>query len=570
MKIPTQNLLQLAIVIFLLSCGRTEKQGTETQQDTWYKNAFIYNVEVGTFKDSDGDGLGDFKGLIQKLPYLDSLGVDVIWLSPFMPSPGKDDGYDITDYYRVNPKLGTMADFDRFLAEAKSRKIRVITDIVLNHTSVEHPWFRKARADSNSKYRLWYVWADKKPADADKGMVFPGVQKETWSYDSVAKKYYFHRFYKFQPDLNYGNPDVQREAFNILKFWLKKGVDGYRLDAVPFIIDLPETGSENPERMLNLVARFRKEMKAVKPDALMLGEANLAPEENKDYFGDNGEGMQMMFNFYANQYLFYALASGNISELVKALRDTKQKPPAAQWAYFLRNHDEVDLARLSTKQRNLIFAKFGPDSNMQLYERGIRRRLAPMLNNARQLRMAYSLLFSLPGAPVIRYGEEIGMGDDLSLQERLSVRTPMQWSLQVNGGFSSSRTTVRPVISFGSYGYQRLNVAEQQRSPGSLLNFITHLSALRKQHPEIGLANFEVLDSKTDHILAIDYRYQKKRLMIIHNFSKEPLAFHLDPAWSVAGTLNELLSGRKLKIGRPDNVKIELEGYACRWYEILP
>ena len=565
MKRTSIRLIVLYVSLLLSACGQKEKKEQTTGNIPWYKNSFIYNLEVGTFKDSDGDGLGDFKGLTQKIDYLDSLGVDVIWLAPFMPSPGGDDGYDITDYYSVNPKLGTMQDFKTFVAEAKKRDIRIIMDIVLNHTSVEHPWFRSARADSNSKYRLWYVWADKKPKDADKGMVFPGVQKETWTFDEKAQKYYFHRFYKFQPDLNYGNPDVQREAFNVVKYWLRQGVDGYRLDAVPFIIDLPETGSEDPERMLNLVAKLRSEMKSVKSDALMLGEANLSPGENKDYFGEENSGMQMMFNFYANQYLFFSLASGETEDLVKALEDTRKKPLAAQWAYFLRNHDEIDLARLTDKQRNLIFSKFGPDTNMQLYDRGIRRRLAPMLNNPTQLRMAYSLLFAFPGAPVIRYGEELGMGDDLSLKERLSVRTPMQWSDEKNAGFSTAQKPFRPVISAGNYSYQKVNVEKQEKDPRSLLHFIKQLVKIRKDHPELGLGTFEILDTGSEKILALKYQYKNKAMLTIHNFGQEQEKFDLAGQLSGIESLTDLFSGKKLSIAQAPG---SLEGYAYRWYQL--
>ncbi|HTF80886.1 MAG TPA: alpha-amylase family protein, partial [Cytophagales bacterium] len=427
---------------------------------------------MATFKDSNHDGIGDFNGLTSKLGYLDSLGVDVVWLAPFMPSPRKDDGYDVTDYYSINPKFGTDIDFENFIAAAKRRKIKVIMDIVLNHTSIEHPWYNEARRNPASPYHNWYVWADKRPKDADEGLVFPGVQKETWTYDSVAGKYYFHRFYDFQPDLNYSNPQVQQESYRILQYWLKKGVDGYRLDAVPFIIDLPETGSEKPKRMLRLIPEMRNAVKDVKKDAVLLGEANLSPKENKDYFGENNNGMQMMFNFYANQYLIYALASGELKPFKRAIEDTKVKPQAAQWAFFLRNHDETDLARLSRRQRELIYSKFGPEPHMQLYNRGLRRRLAPMLNNSKQLKMAYSLLFSLPGIPVIRYGEEIGMGDDFSLQERLSVRTPMQWNSEKHGGFSGAALTFRPLIQDSAFGYKKINVAAQWQDTASLLNLI--------------------------------------------------------------------------------------------------
>ncbi|MFC3199997.1 alpha-amylase family protein [Parapedobacter deserti] len=528
----------------------------------WYKNAIIYNLEVGTFKDSDGDGIGDFQGLIQKLGYLDSLGVDVLWLAPFTPSPGHDDGYDVTDHYTINPKYGTMDDFRQLIAETKKRNIRVISDVVLNHTSDEHPWFEAARRDSQSRYRKWYVWAEELPDDADKGMVFPGVQQATWSYDSVAGLYYFHRFYRFQPDLNYTNPEVQQEAFNILRFWLQQGMDGYRLDAVPFIIDIPETSSENPERMMHLVPTMRNVMRDTKHDALMLGEANLSPEENKDYFGEKNDGMQMMFNFYVNQFLFYALATEDLRLFTKAIEDTKEKPKTAQWAHFLRNHDEIDLDRLGRRRRQQVFAKFGPDTSMQLYERGIRRRLAPMLGDSAQLRMVYSLLYAMPGTPVIRYGEEIGMGDDLSLKERLAVRTPMQWSAAPHGGFTSGDSAFRSVIDKGPYGYQQRNVMQQLSDSASLLNHIKRLIRVRKACPEIGFGDFEIIRSSSKYIFAVRYEHDGKSLLTIHNFSATPQEFRLTGVRLADQPLMDLISGQPVgtKGGR-----LRLAGYGYSW-----
>lgn len=562
-------LLRLLILLpLLLVACKEKKSGNQQNKDIpWYKTATIYSLEVGTFKDSNGDGIGDFKGLTEKLGYIDSLGANTIWLAPIMPSPGKDDGYDVTDFYSVNPKFGTMKDFREFLREAKKRKIRVLMDLVLNHTSDEHPWFRAARKDSTSKYRLWYVWADKKPKDANLGMVFPGVQKETWSYDSVAHKYYFHRFYKFQPDLNYGNPDVQQESFKILKFWLKQGVDGYRLDAMPFIIDLPETGSENPDRMIQLVAEMRRQVQSVKSDALLLGEANLSPKENKDYFGEENDGLQMMFNFYANQYLFYALASADVKPLVTALEDTKKKPQAAQWGYFLRNHDEIDLARLSEDQRNLVYAKFGPDTTMQLYDRGIRRRLAPMLNNPQLLRMAYSLLFSLPGTPVVRYGEELGMGDDLRLKERLSVRTPMQWSSAKNAGFSTSHKPFRPVISHGNFDYKKINVQSELADNNSLLNFIKQLIQLRKECPEIGIGSFTLPKTNSEHVLALLVSYGEKSTLVLHNFSPKTETVEVRLPDNQHGTIIPLLPVKSTqKVNTEGKIVLKMGAYAYQWY----
>lgn len=554
--------LCVQIFLFISVCTKIYAQDSlSNDQVPWYKNSFFYNIEVGTFKDSDGDGIGDFKGLISKLGYLDSLGVDAIWLAPFYPSPREDDGYDVVDYYRVDPQYGTLADLQYFLQQAHQRNIRVITDVVLNHSSDKHPWFKASRSDANSPYRNWYVWKPQRPKDADQGMVFPGIQKETWTYDSIAKQYYFHRFYRFQPDLNYRNAEVQQEAFKILRFWLKKGMDGYRLDAVPFIIDVPETGSANPDRMIELVPQFRSIIKQEKSDALLLGEANLSPKENKDYFGINNSGMQMMFNFYVNQYLFYAFASKKIKPLVLAIKDTKEKPHAAQWAHFLRNHDEIDLGRLKEEQRNEVYRRFGPDTSMQLYHRGIRRRLAPMLQDDKQIRLAYHLIFSLPGTPVLRYGEEIGMGDNLTLKERLAVRTPMQWSAEPNGGFTQAKTAFRPVIDKGPYAYEKVNVTAQLKNPGSLLNFIKETAKLRAQHTEIGLGEFEILATSSKYILAISYRYNDRSLLTLHNFSDQPQEFKIKGRWIKDKQLR-LISGKSTK----QSQDISLQGYGFAWY----
>ena len=554
------------ILMALLGCRENTPSATAKNEDleiTWYRNPFIYNVDVDAFKDSDGDGIGDFKGLTWQLDYLKSIGVDVIWLSPFQPTPDKDDGYDITDYYSIDNRLGKEKDFNRFMLEAKKRNIKVIMDIVLNHTSIDHPWYQKARADSTSKFNSWYVWSKKKPKDFDKGMVFPGVQTETWTWDDIAKQYYFHRFYDFQPDLNFSNKEVQQEAANVLEFWLKKGMDGFRLDAVPFIIDIPETGSASPEHMFDILTMLRDSVKAIKPNAVLLGEANVGAEENKDYFGDKGDRLQMMFNFYANQYLFYGLAEQDPVPFAKALEEFREKPGSAQWAFFLRNHDEIDLGRLTKSERQKVYNKFGPEANMQLYDRGIRRRLAPMLSDPKRVKMAYHLLFSLPGAPVIRYGEEIGMGDDLTLNERMSVRTPMQWDSTKNSGFSTAQKSFRPIISSGKYAYKNINVGKEDRDPASLLNFIKQMAKLRREHPEIGLGKWEVLKTKAK-VLIIKYTYGNKTLITTDNFSAEQQEVKLS-AYTNGKSIVPLIADSQQKMNAD---KVILTGFGYEWYQL--
>src|SRR6201996_888969 len=340
--------------------------------DLWYKNAIVYCLSVATYMDADGDGIGDFKGLMQRLDYLQGLGVTAVWLMPFQPSPGRDDGYDIADYYNVDPRYGTLGDFAEFTYAASVRGIRIIIDLVVNHTSNEHLWFRSARSDPASPYRDWYVWSKKKPANAEKGISFPGVQKSTWAYDEAAKAYYFHRFYDFQPDLNTANPEVQAEILKIMGFWLQLGVSGFRMDAVPFVIAEKGPGIAKPKEQYEMLRGFAQFLNWREGQAIILGEANVLPDTDMDYFGAAGERLQMMFNFEVNQNLFLALATSDSRPLVKAMRATKSRPATAQWGQFLRNHDELALGRLKEAEREAVFAALGPDPERQLYNRGIR------------------------------------------------------------------------------------------------------------------------------------------------------------------------------------------------------
>ncbi|WP_460635993.1 alpha-amylase family protein [Larkinella harenae] len=543
---------------------------TDFIQELWYKNSLVYNVEVGVFQDSDGDGIGDFKGLTQQLDYLKALGVDAIWLAPFQPSPKGDDGYDVSDYYSVDARVGTEADFAAFMQQANQRGIRVMMDLVINHTSDQHPWFQEALKSKSSPYRSWYVWSEERPKKANRGMVFPGVQKEVWTFNKQAGEYYYHRFYDFQPDLNAQNPAVQREMRKIIKHWLDRGIVGFRLDAVPFLIEIanPDFDPESPEYQFDMIAQLHQFVQWHKSDAILLGEANVDPKDQEPYFGKDGQGMQTMFNFFANQHLFYALATGETQPLVKALNDTKDIPSTAQWAHFLRNHDEIDLGRLSDAERDKVYAKMGPDTTMQLYDRGIRRRLAPMLGDRRLIDLAYSLLFSLPGMPVLRYGEEIGMGDDLSLKERESVRTPMQWSDAPNAGFSTAAKTVRPVISQGPYGFPQVNVKKQLADSTSLLTTIKSFARLRKSHPEIGWGEWEVLETGSANLLAIRYDWEGRSLLMIHNFSPDPKQFKLNPKAKKGRTLLSLMDRSKNRAENDGTHSVQLPGYGYNWYEI--
>jgi maltose alpha-D-glucosyltransferase/alpha-amylase len=542
--------------------------------DLWYKNAVIYCLSVGAYMDANGDGIGDFQGLMRRLDYLHGLGVTAIWLMPFQTSPCKDDGYDISDYYGVDPRFGTLGDFVEFAHGAKQRGIRLLIDLVVNHTSNEHTWFQQARNNPNSKYRNWYVWSKKKPPRAREGIVFPGVQKSTWSYDEKAKAWYFHRFYDFQPDLNTSNPEVLAEILKIMGFWIQLGVSGFRMDAVPFIISTKGPQVKEPEEQYDMLRSFREFLQWRQGDCIVLAEANVLPESDMEYFGDDGNRMHMMFNFHVNQHLFYALAAADTRPLINAMKATKQRPATAQWGLFLRNHDELDLGRLSEQQRQKVFEAFGPDRNMQLYERGIRRRLAPMLDgDRRRLELAYSLLFTLPGTPVIRYGDEIGMGDDLSLQERNCARTPMQWSNERHGGFTKSDTPILPVISGGPYGFEHINAAIQRRHPDSLLNWTERIIRMRKEVPEVGWGDFMVIPMRDPSVLVVRYDWRNNWVLFVHNFDAKPrevtFSVGLEGDDAEYGRLLVNLLAEDYSHGDDRGKhRLVIEGYGYRWYRV--
>ena len=538
--------------------------------DLWYKNAIFYCLNVGTFMDANGDGVGDFEGLMRRLDYLAGLGVTALWLMPFQPSPHRDDGYDTQDYYGVDPRYGTLGDFVEFTQHARARGIRVIIDLVINHTSDQHPWFRAARRDPQSKYRDYYYWSKKKPAGADKGMVFPGVQKTTWTYDREARAYYHHRFYEFQPDLNIENPAVQEEIRKIMGFWLQLGVSGFRVDAVPFIIETTP-GQQTPPMRFGYLRDLHDFLQWRTGDAILLAEANILPADNMKYFGPEGDRMHMILNFQVNQTMFYAFASGDCQPLGKALMATRKRPETSQWGIFLRSHDELDLGRLSDEQRQTIFDIFAPAEDMRLYERGIRRRLAPMLGgDRRRMELAYSLLFSLPGTPVLRYGDEIGMGDNLSLPERQSVRTPMQWTADRHGGFSVAEKPVLPAVSEGPYGYHRVNVAEQRPEPDSLLNCTERLIRMRKECPEFGWGDYRVLRSGSPHVLAVVTTWRKNTVVAVHNFADEACEVVLTIPGAERTPLTNLLSQEHSAPDARGRHAIALEPYDYHWFRVGP
>ena len=538
-------------------------------ENLWYKNTIVYSLDLESFMDGNGDGVGDFAGLSKRLDYLHALGVETIWLAPFQASPNLDNGYDISDYYAVDPRHGTAGDFVEFMHHARGRGMRVIIDLVVNHTSDQHPWFIEAERNPDSHLHDWYVWSKKRPKNWNKGMVFPGVQESTWTLSEKAGEYYFHRFYEHQPDLNMDNPEVRAEVRRIMGYWLELGVAGFRVDAVPFIIESTVPGQNAGKMRFDYLSEMRAHLQWRRGDAVLLGEANVLPKETKEYFaGEGAGGIHMMFNFWVNQHLFYALASGDPEPLAGALRETRNIPERAQWAQFLRNHDELDLGRLTEEQRARVFARFGPEEEMQLYGRGIRRRLTSMIGDRPRLELAYSLMFSLPGTPVIRYGDEIGMGDDLSLPEREAVRTPMQWTDEPNAGFSTAEKTYAPAISDGVWGYQSVNVEAQRRDPHSLFNWMAGVIRVRKECPEIGCGSWEILPTGCKEALAMRYDWHGRSVLILHNFDEKPHELHVEPGVPGGERLSELFREEESHAEKGEPHRIVLDAHGYRWYRV--
>jgi len=445
-------------------------------------------------------------------------------------------------------------------------------DLVVNHTSDEHPWFVSARADPNSPYRDWYVWSETEPADRFQGMVFPGEQHETWSYDRKAKAWYYHRFYDFQPDLNFANPAVREEAKKIMAFWLQLGVSGFRIDAAPFIIELTEPGRAEGTKDLEFLTELRAHTGWRGRDAILLAEANVEPDKLVEYFGDAGGSanrLPMLFDFMLNGQLVLALARKDPEPIIEVLRTTPALPPDAQWATFLRNHDEIDLSRLTAEQRAEVFAEFGPEEHMQLYGRGIRRRLAPMLGgDVRRIKLAYSLQFTLRGTPVLRYGEEIGMGENLSLPGRQAIRTPMQWSFADNGGFSAAKELVRPVISGGEYGYEKVNVTAQRHDPNSLLAWFERMIRTLRESPEVGEGTCKHIDKPLPAgVFAHRADGPRGSMVFLHNLAETPATVDLGELSAEAHYPNDVFAdGEYDPPGAFDS--LELREYGFRWIRL--
>jgi trehalose synthase len=531
--------------------------------DQWWKNAVIYCVDAETFLDTDGDGVGDLNGLAERMEYLAGLGVTCLWLMPFQPSPNRDDGYDISDYYNVDPRLGTLGDFVELVRTASNRGLRVMLDLVVNHTSDEHPWFQRARADPDGPRGDWYVWRDE-PSDEPKGLAFPGTEDSNWTYDKQAGRYYLHRFYHFQPDLNINNPEVREEIARIVGFWLALGASGFRIDAVPAMLEtagLPEPVDGDPRDWLRNLRSFINRRRG---DAALLGEVNVDPQQLAQYFGDHGDLLHMEFAFLLNQHLWLALARGEAEPLEAIVRTLPTVPPDCGWATFLRNHDELTLDKLTLTQRQEVFAAFGPDPDMQLYGHGLRRRVATMLDgDPDRLRMAWSLLFSLPGTPVVFSGDEIGMGENLKIEDRYAVRVPMQWSAERHGGFTTADTPVRPPPG-GRFGPEHVNVADQRADPGSLLHFMQHLILRRRERPELGWGSVTLLETASPALLAHRSEWNGGAVVAVHNLGEAPASATLELGEDIVAA-DDVLAGGTVEVGDGGRLDVELGRHGYRW-----
>jgi maltose alpha-D-glucosyltransferase/alpha-amylase len=539
--------------------------------DQWYENAIIYCLDVETYADSNGDGIGDFNGLTQRLDYLAGLGVTCLWLMPFYPTPNGDDGYDVADYASIDPRLGKMSDFTEFMVEAGERGFHVIIDLVPNHTSDQHPWFQSARSDPESPYRDYYVWRQDDPGDTSDQVVFPGEQEGIWSWDDEAQAWYLHHFYPFQPDLNFTNTAVREEFRKVMGLWLQQGVGGFRVDAAPFLIDLIGTDGAAAMEPAHQYLRELKDFATVRSgNAILLGEVDVGLSTLADYFGGGNE-LQALFNFALNRYLFLGLAQESADPIRFGLQQLPSIPGSGQWVNFLRHHDELNLSRLTKDQREQVFAAFGPDPEFQIYDRGLRRRLAPMLEGDQQrLRLAYSVLFSLPGAPMLFYGEEIGMGEQLALDGRLSVRAPMQWTPYDGGGFSMVPVEdyVRPIVSDGDYGFECVNVATLRADPDSLLNWMARLMRTRRECGEIGRGHWKLMDFGNDAVLGIRHDVDGSAIVILNNLSSQRHTIQLDLTPDEVSITTDLFSDRRYEPLDPSRPSMRISPYGYRWMRV--
>jgi len=528
----------------------------------WYQNAIFYEVYVRAFLDSNGDGIGDLRGLTSKLGYLKELGVDCLWLLPIYPSPLRDDGYDIADYRGIHPDLGTLEDFKALLKAAHGLGLRVITDLVLNHTSDQHPWFQAGRADPKSPYRDYYVWSNTAEKYSQARIIFVDTEKSNWTWDETAGQYFWHRFYSSQPDLNFDNPAVRAEIQEIMRFWLDLGVDGFRADAVPYLFEREGTNCENLPETHAYLRELRHFIDANYPGRILLCEANQWPKDVRPYFGD-GDEFHMAFNFPLMPRIFMALRHGDSSPIRWALDQIPAIPAGCQWCTFLRNHDELTLEMVTPEEREWMWREYAPDKDMRL-NLGIRRRLAPLLDNdLRKIELAKSIVFSLPGTPIIYYGDEIGMGDNIRLPDRNGVRTPMQWKAGATAGFSPAKRLYSPIVSQSPYSPKEVNLEAQRTNPASLWNALHKLIALRKEHPAFGLGDMTWVETHSKSVLAFWRHRDSDHLLCVANLSDLSIEIHL-PLEMVSQALTDQFSGRVFPL-RDGWLNTSLQGYEYLW-----
>jgi maltose alpha-D-glucosyltransferase/alpha-amylase len=499
------------------------------RDNLWYKDAVIYQLHVRTFCDNNGDGIGDFLGLTQRLPYLQELGITAIWLLPFYPSPLRDDGYDIADYSSVHSSYGSLEDFKAFLTAAHSRGIRVIIELVVNHTSDQHPWFKEARSSRDNPKRDWYVWSDTDTRYQGVPIVFVDTETSNWAWDPISKSYYWHRFFSHQPDLNFDNPEVFEAVWEVMKFWLNLGVDGFRLDAVAFLVEREGTLCENLPETHAIIREIRKRLDAAYPGTMLLAEANQWPADVRAYFGESNE-FHAAFHFPLMPRMFMAVKLEDRKPIIEILEQTPEIPESCQWFIFLRNHDELTLEMVTEVERDYMYDEYAMDKTMRI-NRGIRRRLAPLMNNdRRRVELLNGLLMSMPGTPIVYYGDEIGMGDNIYLGDRNGVRTPMQWNGTVNAGFSTAdpERLYAPVISNPVYGYQAVNVDAQERSEHSLLLWMKSLIEVRNMFRVFSRGSMQFLNPSNHRVLAYIRQFGDDIVLVVNNLSSTAQAVELD------------------------------------------
>jgi maltose alpha-D-glucosyltransferase/alpha-amylase len=538
----------------------------------WHLDAVIYQLHVKAFRDSNRDGYGDFRGLIQKLDYIAALGVTCIWLLPFYPSPLKDDGYDIADYCAIHPSYGTLEDFKEFLDAAHALGLKVVTELVINHTSDQHPWFQRARlAPKGSPERDFYVWSDDPNKYAEVRLIFPDMESSNWAWDPIAQQFYWHRFFSHQPDLNFDNPAVLEAVIDVMRFWLGLGVDGMRLDAIPYLVEREGTNCETLPETHVVLKKLRAAMDAEFDNRIFLAEANQSPEEVRSYFGD-GDECHMAFHFPVMPRMYMAVAQENRAPIVDIMAKTPPIPPGCQWAIFLRNHDELTLEMVTEDERIFMYDYFAKDKRMRINV-GIRRRLAPLMDNGRdEIELMHALLMSLPGSPVMYYGDELGMGDNVYLGDRNSVRTPMQWSADRNAGFSEADSAALyfPVISDPPYGYQMINVEAEERTSSSLLKWTRAIVALRRRYRAFGRGTFEPLAPENRRVLAFLRRYEDEVILCVNNLARHAQYVELDLREFLGWSPMELWSGQAFPSVGELPYLLTMSGRDFLWFRLMP